>query len=325
MSARPFRHVLVAAVLASCSGGSDSDQGPACTPIAEELNGLDDDCDGTIDDGFPTDACPAGQPFCSDTAIVSLCNAEGTWFDPADDTTCPYQCLDGACIPEPDGDGDGIPDGSDRCPLDPDTTCALISQLRHPDVWTVPQGSDVTVRGIVTAMKGGGASHSMWIQETGASEFGGIQVYFGAVPLPSVAIGNTVTASGTYTEYFGVSMIHQSPTVTVVDVSSAAPDPILVSTPAGIATGGDLAEALEGMLVNVTNVAVTNSNPDAPSNFDEFQVTGSLRVDDLLLDGVDNGAPSYAVGTTFTSISGILHYTFSNTKLEPRSAADLVE
>jgi hypothetical protein len=318
--------LAVTAALASCSGGSDPDPGPTCTPAAEARNGLDDDCDGAVDDGLAT-ICAGGDAFCSDAVTVSLCNAEGTWFDPAEDTTCAYQCQDGACVPEPDDDGDGIPNGSDRCPLDPDTTCALISQLRHWDVWAVPIGSDVTVRGIVTAMKGGTSARAMWIQETGAAEYGGIEVYFSSAPLPAVAPGNTVQVTGRYTEFFGVSMIEPAPvvTVTVVDTTSAVPDPIFVATPARIATGGDLGEALEGMLVQVQNVTVTVANPDSPSNFDEFAVTDGLRVDDLILDnGVNNGWPSYTVGTTFTSLTGILHFQFSNTKLEPRSAADLV-
>jgi hypothetical protein len=41
------------------------DTPPACQPVAESCNGLDDDCDGDIDDGLAAIPCPnGGQRFC---------------------------------------------------------------------------------------------------------------------------------------------------------------------------------------------------------------------------------------------------------------------
>ncbi len=47
-------------------------------------------------------------------------------------------------------------------------------------------------------------------------------------------------------------------------------------------------------------------------------------MDDLILDGVNDGNPAVVLDQTFTSITGILHFTMNDAKLEPRSAADLV-
>ena len=69
-------------------------------------------------------------------------------------------------------------------------------------------------------------------------------------------------------------------------------------------------------------VTVTSSNPDAPGDYGEFLVTGGLRVADTLYDDLVHGP---AVGTSYTSLTGILTFTFGNHKLAPRDAADLVE
>jgi hypothetical protein len=101
------------------------------------------------------------------------------------------------------------------------------------------------------------------------------------------------------------------------------PPPVMV-TPAEIATGGMRAAALEGVLVRVENVDVTNPNPApeggeaAPTN--EYQVTGNLRVD----DGLYLTAPYPVMGERFASITGVLIFARSNSKLNPRSADDLV-
>jgi len=119
--------------------------------------------------------------------------------------------------------------------------------------------------------------------------------------------------TGVYGEFLGVSQL-TSPDATLT-ASGFGVTPIVVADPADIATGGGLAEPFEGMLVTVENVTVTAA-PDASG---EFVVTGGLRVDDLIYS-----AGPVGVGATFSSITGILHFSFDDSKLEPRSAADLV-
>ena len=79
------------------------------------------------------------------------------------------------------------------------------------------------------------------------------------------------------------------------------------------------------MLVSVGAVSITNVNPDDPNDYDEFEVTGGLRIDDGVSDatvpgGLGNDCP---VGTTFDGITGIVGWSFSNSKLQPRDAADV--
>jgi hypothetical protein len=79
------------------------------------------------------------------------------------------------------------------------------------------------------------------------------------------------------------------------------------------------------MLVSLDTVSVAIVNADAPKDFDEFSITdgssGVLRVDDFLYDALDN---NYALGATFSKVVGICGFSFSNRKVYPRSAADLV-
>ena len=75
------------------------------------------------------------------------------------------------------------------------------------------------------------------------------------------------------------------------------------------------------MFIRFENVEVTAENADSNGDYDEFAVTGGFRVDDFILDDMDN---NYPVGTTFSSITGMMHYSYSNYKLIPRNENDLV-
>ena len=61
-------------------------------------------------------------------------------------------------------------------------------------------------------------------------------------------------------------------------------------------------------------------NPDAPDDYDEFAVSGNLRVDDELFPALDN---TLAQGTPLSVVAGILGFSYSNTKLLPRDSGDI--
>ena len=101
-----------------------------------------------------------------------------------------------------------------------------------------------------------------------------------------------------------------------IDENYTVPLPELVNS-ADIATGGSKAEAYEGVLVEIEDVEVTN--PDLMNG--EFEVSGGLRLDDLFFTNMD--WPSVSMGDTFSSVIGVIDYSFDNHKLAPRSANDL--
>jgi hypothetical protein len=106
-------------------------------------------------------------------------------------------------------------------------------------------------------------------------------------------------------------------------MANGLPPPVSV-TAAEVATGGPRAATLESVLVKVDNVTVSDIAPPvgagdvAPTN--EFIVDGGLYVNDFLY----LTSPFPTVGQTYLSITGVLELRNNNSKLEPRSAADVV-
>ena len=83
------------------------------------------------------------------------------------------------------------------------------------------------------------------------------------------------------------------------------------------------------MLLVLSNVTITNDKPDGTGQFYEFVVDNGCRVDDLLYakygtSGTTYPPAGYTSGSTFTSLAGVLGYSYGNSKLWPRDAADLV-
>ncbi|MCA9694361.1 MAG: hypothetical protein KC636_32545 [Myxococcales bacterium] len=70
---------------------------------------------------------------------------------------------------------------------------------------------------------------------------------------------------------------------------------------------------------------IIDENPDAPEDYDEFTVTGDLRIDDVISDNaLDMGLNNACMlGDGFTSITGVHGWSFDNRKLQPRFEADV--
>jgi len=165
------------------------------------------------------------------------------------------------------------------------------------------------------------ANGGFFIAEQPGGEYSGIQVYVFAdvaaalTTLP--AVGDVVTISGQYTEFFEYSEITLSKVENLkITGTTAAPAPAVVD-PADIATGGSLSEAYEGVLVKVENVTVTAPVVD----FGEFDITGGLKVDDLFF--LPDPGPKPMMGDMYTSITGLLAFSFDVFKLSPRDLEDL--
>jgi len=223
-----------------------------------------------------------------------------------------------------DADGDGKGDACDACPADPNpgvAPCPVTIYAVKSGV--VPLGASVALAdALVTAATAGGFFLQVKPGDAGyaGSDFSGLWV---SAPGNAVVPGDRVSvASATVTTFFGQLGL-ASASVVVTSSGEAAPAPVVV-TPADVATGGPRAAALEGVLVQVGGVSVTDDAPPpgpgdvAPTN--EFVVDGALRVDDLFY----RATPLPAIGTTYLAITGVLAFRTGDSKLEPRSAADLV-
>jgi hypothetical protein len=279
----------------NCLGLSNPDQ------TDTDNDGMGDDCDA-----FPTDATETQD---SDEDGVGDNNDN---------------CLDTANTDQNDADGDGFGDACDKCPdvasgthtapysiYDIQETCSS----NHPSEETI-----VSVRCAVTAIKtklqsnGQVDYETFWCQDRQGGPNSGIYI-FSQSEEGAVALGNDVDLQGTYVEYYGVAEITEV-TIAVTDANGSIIEPLLLDP-----TNLTDPEQYEGMLVRVEDVTVTAENADSSGDYDEFEITGNLRVDDFIWEDLDN---TYPVGTSFTSITGILHYSYNQYKIVPRNADDLV-
>ncbi len=292
------------------SGDTDGDGIPDASddcPTIYDPNQWDTDGDGVGDD---CDDCPlvANSSDCTTAAG----DVDGDGIPDATDN-----CVYVSNVDQTDSDGDGMGDACDACPDTPNPDgagCPIrIEDVRDPSSASHPaDGSIVAITGVVTAVA---PSKGFFVQDPAGGEYSGIYVYdLGA---NAVAAGDAVDISGTYSEYSSLSEL-SSVTVTVTG-SATVPHPVAIATLCDVATGGALAEPYESMLVSVGATTVTNSNPDDPSNYGEFEVGGCLRIDNY----VDTTLTQPSVGTAYSGISGVLNFTFTNSKVEPRDAADL--
>ncbi len=266
---------------------------------------------------------------------------------------CPYAEDENNCPrPDPtDKDGDGIANADDNCPsvANPDQAdgdndgvgdvCDACPDYSNPNGAPCPAtiyeiktgvyqpGAAVLVQDVVvTGVGADGKGFFLQVPADHASYNGpdhsGLFVYIGtAGNAPSV--GDRVDVSGVVADFYGQTQVSSVSDITVVSSGNTAPAPVDV-TPAEVTTGGSRAEALEAVVVRVQNVSVTDTNPTTgPGDHDpinEFVVDSSLRIDDYMY----LVTPFPQVGDTFTAISGVLRFANGDSKLEPRSAADVV-
>ncbi|MDP6611099.1 MAG: lamin tail domain-containing protein [Candidatus Marinimicrobia bacterium] len=234
------------------------------------------------------------------------------------------------------------PDGSDNWiyfnPPSPGTT--NVSGVTVTDIYDIQYTTDasgdsplygqtVTISGVVTAEFWGSSSNRYLYVQDAAGPWNGVVCFeydgwdmfdftSSAGTVHSVAEGDSVTVTGTVDEYYNLTEI-----VDVTEVIIHGPAVNMISsavvTTGQIMTGGSDAEAYEGCLVKVDNVTV--DDPDLGNG--EWSVTdgtNSLRVDDIW---------DYYYfpdsGQALAGVAGVMTYTYSNTKLEPRLARDVVE
>lgn len=165
---------------------------------------------------------------------------------------------------------------------------------------------------IVTAVYG----DTFFVQEAKSGPYSGIAVFAHGQPLDAMAQGDVVAVTGYYSEFYDTSQIYLD---TWTKTGSAqVPPPYIPEYPSYLATLSPVAEMFEGVLVRVEGVKTIHTQPDCPYDYGEFLVTGGLRIDDM---GYRFDA---RLGDEFESITGPLHYTFGNYKIEPRDITDLV-
>jgi hypothetical protein len=224
-----------------------------------------------------------------------------------------------------DGDDDGRGDACDTCPGisngGPKVCPVSIETLRDPNAANHPKyGAVVSLpAAYVTAVSTTGFP----IQDYTLAPYSGVFI----AGTTTAKRGNQVAVTGVFTNPGGLAQVVPT-SITITDAATVLPFGAIAVASSDIKTGGPLADSYQSMLVVLTSPSITNDSPDGSGQFFEFVVDSACRVDDLLW--AQYGQPKlpyppagFTNGTQFKSLFGVVGYSFSNSKLWPRDAADI--
>ncbi|PKN57609.1 MAG: hypothetical protein CVU56_10015 [Deltaproteobacteria bacterium HGW-Deltaproteobacteria-14] len=170
------------------------------------------------------------------------------------------------------------------------------------------------VTGVVTSNKISVAANldGYFLSDGTQDDYSGILVTVAKALATSFVPGDVVKVTGKHVEYYCLTEIS-------ADAMEAATDTI--TAPAAVALANNLApadlEKYEGMLVTFSNVTVGDGAVDHG---------GSPTDAGVMIDGyvMRDAFTSPVAGTVYSSVTGFLIYSFSNYRVSPRTAADLV-
>lgn len=292
-----------------------------CPTVFNPVRPMDNGQQGDADGDMVGDACDV-CPLDANTTSCTPVNPNDRDHDgiPNTQDNCPD-------VPNPqqtDADGDGKGDACDACPSDPNPgTAGCPVSIYQIKSGMVPDGTTVRV---VDALVTGKGSNGFFVQVkegdpgyTGP-DYSGMFVFTGpnAGTLANATVGLRVTIDGKVATYQGQKELDSvAAVIPTTMVGEPAPTPIDV-TYAEAKTNGSRATALESVLVRLGPASVTAVD----TTYGEFTLASgadSLVVDDFLYAG-----PLPGIGTAYTQVTGILALRQMESKLEPRSAADLV-
>jgi len=165
-------------------------------------------------------------------------------------------------------------------------------------------GSSVTVSAMVTATGYDGDKY--FISDAGGGPWSGVYVYDYT---NTVALGDWVTFTADVDEYYDLTELKN---ITAFGIDSTGGTPVEYSTTCGVA---DTCEALEGVLVSLSNLIVTE---DTSGVWVVSDGTG-----ELVVEATFSYSYNPTVGDSITSLTGVMQYDWNEYKLEPRSDADI--
>lgn len=282
-------------------------------PVRPMDNGAQEDSDGD-GEGDACDVCPLDANTTSCTSV----DPNDRDHDGVSNTT--DNCPDTANTDQADADSDGKGDACDACPGDANPGSAGCPTT----IYKIKQGmvADGTTVRITNALVTGKGSNGFFVQVKSGDagyideKYSGLFVFTGT--MPSAVVGTRVTVDANVATFQGQKELDTVTSVMPTTATTEAPPAPVVTTYAEIKTGGPRAAELEGVIVRVGPATVTALD----TMFGEFTLTAGT--DTLVVDDFLYAAPAPTISSTFEQVTGILAMRQMASKLEPRSAADLV-
>ena len=178
------------------------------------------------------------------------------------------------------------------------------------------EGQNVEVTGVVTAVRPDQTYPNFFFQDPTKDEWAGMFVYVKS-DYTAPSVGDLVKLKGDVVEYYGMTEMKNLDATEILS-SNHHVDPTPVAAASISGDCREWVEKYEGMLVQLTNVSVSQSaNPDGQWYVSDW--SGTAMIDGYLFDG-DWINPEY--GSHFVSIIGVLHYSYGEYKLMPRNIQD---
>ncbi|MEN1727531.1 MAG: hypothetical protein AAGJ52_03735 [Pseudomonadota bacterium] len=181
-------------------------------------------------------------------------------------------------------------------------------------------GQIVRVDGIVTAAPNEiGSPATAVIQEAGGGPYSGLRV-IGNFSSANPQRGDEIRVIGVVTDPFGLTQLSFNEQIEFIQTATElAPQPLATSE--FDQTSAMVSEQWESVLIEFTDVIITNENPDAPDDFDEWLFSdgsGDARGDAFSTSLTIN--PS--LNDEYLFLRGIGWFSFNNYKLQPRNNDD---
>lgn len=296
-------------------GDGVEDNDDNCIDIFNPIRPMDDGVQADVDHDGIGDACDKCPTIDGET-----CTPKSPYDKDDDGIGSDDNCPTVYNADQADRDNDGKGDACDACPdISNPGSMGCPASIQNVKQKVLPLGSTVTIKGYVIGIDSA-HSDNFFVQLSKEDQnsdlkekFSGIYIYKSGNS--NLAIGDFVTVTGTSKEYFGEIELSDVTSAEKITAEGTIPSPIVVN-PNDIKTGASLASAYEGVLVKVENVSVLSVDPD---QYSKLEVTGGLYIGKMMYTAL-----TATVGDTFSSITGVLRYQRENSKVEPRTASDVV-
>ena len=178
------------------------------------------------------------------------------------------------------------------------------------------EGQNVEVTGVVTAVRPDQDYPNFFFQDPNKKEWAGMFIYIDkGYSAPSV--GDLVILKGDIAEYYGMTEMKNISSTTILSSGNEI-EPVKLNAALISGSCSEWAEKYEGMLVRLVDVLVSQA-ADENGHWIVSDITGSVIIDSYLYVG---DFPKPELRTHYTSITGIVHYTYGEYKLMPRNSND---